>query len=61
MPGSEALATKIYVNLAVAYSHLNRFDEAIKGVGLAALCNINFSRPFLAATMKSRLRRMSTP
>ena len=26
----------------------DRFDEAIKGVGLAALCNINFSRPFLA-------------
>ena len=27
---------------------VDRFDEAIKGVGLAALCNINFSRPFLA-------------
>lgn len=27
---------------------LDRFNEAIKGVGLAALCNINFSRPFLA-------------
>ena len=26
----------------------DRFDEAIKGVGVAALCNINFSRPFLA-------------
>jgi len=26
----------------------DRFDEAIKGAGLAALCNINFSRPFLA-------------
>lgn len=32
------------------------FDEAIRGCSLAALCNINFSRPFLA-----RARRSGTP
>ena len=45
--GRRAINTDLKDIQDVAYP-VDRFDEAITGCELAALCNINFSRPFLA-------------
>jgi ribokinase len=53
--GQRAINTDLKDVQDVAYP-ADRLDEVIAGCGLAALCNINFSRPFLA-----RARALEVP